>query len=148
MKNYLLFLFTFISISLSAHAQSITDYHIGDEYTSTSDMIRTHVAGLEGTIFIYTNKKNIISSIGFVPSLNGHNIEKVSRQQFRNFIANLQGMYGVQFERTFENERKKQHYTAKLTDSIIAVTIDDYEDSNTAKTKMTMMINKRKEKKK
>ncbi|MBB6463476.1 hypothetical protein [Flammeovirga kamogawensis] len=145
MKYFILFLFTIISISISA--QSITDYKIGDEYKSSKDMIRTSVAGLEGTIFIYTNKKNIISSIGFVPSLNGHNIEKVSRQQFRNFIANLQGMYGVQFERTFENDRKKQHYIAKLTDSVIAITIDDYEESNNnARTKMTMMINKRKKK--
>ncbi|WP_281613700.1 hypothetical protein [Flammeovirga sp. SubArs3] len=141
MKNLLFFVILLSSISF-CKAQEITDFPLGKEFTEEKDMIRMDVGGIEGTLFVYTNKKKQIVSLGFVPSLDGTNPNRVHKQEFMGFIQYLQVAYGIQFEKTYERTRGKEHFTARTADMKIAVTIETYKDDLTP-TPMTMMINKR-----
>ncbi|OHX66291.1 hypothetical protein [Flammeovirga pacifica] len=134
-------LFTFLFFFSSVCAQELTDYHIGDHFDQENDMIRLSVGGIEGTLFIYTDRKKKIKSLGFVPTLDGRNPLRIYQQEFKNLIYHLQAEYNTTFERTFERARKKQHYTARIKEAKIVITLDDFTDRHSS-TRLTMMINK------
>ncbi|ANQ49395.1 hypothetical protein MY04_2021 [Flammeovirga sp. MY04] len=135
------YIILFILVSNFAFSQSITDYNLGDNFTSSEDMIFTRVGNLDGVIFIYTDDNDKIISIGFVPSYDGFTPRHVEEKDFRDFMYNLRKMYSTDFDRNIQNWRKKHHYVARLDkDTKLVVTIDDFTESSYAR--LSMMINR------
>ncbi|OHX64364.1 hypothetical protein [Flammeovirga pacifica] len=104
-------------------------------------MIFTRVGNLDGVIFIYTDDNDKITSIGFVPSYDGHSTRLIEEKDFRDFMYNLRKMYNTNFDRNIQNWRKKHHYVTRLDkETKLVVTIDDFTESNYAK--LSLMINR------
>ncbi|NME67378.1 hypothetical protein [Flammeovirga aprica] len=127
--------------SLYSSAQEFEDYRIGDKLEG-KDMVNMDIAGVPGTLFIYTNKKKLISSMGFVPSRDGgNNPAQVHKGEFIRFKTFMEQYYQGGFERTIDNAQQKQHYKLKYNGCNVVITIGEFEDDFSTSS-LVFMINK------
>lgn len=142
LRNNLWSIFFLIIFPLFTYSQDFNQYRIGEKLEG-KDMINTSIGGLEGTLFIYTNKKGIIRSMGFVPSKDGgRNPAKIYKGEFINFKSYIEQFYQIGFERTLEVGREKQHYSATYNGCKVVISIDEFGDDKFDTANMVFMINK------
>ncbi|MBD0402763.1 hypothetical protein [Flammeovirga sp. EKP202] len=143
--NKFLITISFFSLLLlsytSSVAQAFTDYKIGEKLEG-KDMINMDIAGVSGTLFIYTNNKKIIRSMGFVPSKDGGNTpSEVYKGEFVRFKTFMEQYYQSGFERTIDNNQQKQHYKLKYNGCNVVITIGEFGDTFSTAS-LVFMINK------